>query len=57
MKNNMNLEFTNLVELDITDLTEINGGISTKSIVTGIALTYICPPVGLGYWLGYYMNS
>jgi len=50
--------FNSIQELSIDSLVEINGGtISTKSIVIGAVASAANPIVGLGYWVGYIVNS
>ncbi|MEN6324360.1 MAG: hypothetical protein ABFD09_12860 [Proteiniphilum sp.] len=40
------------------DLMAIDGGaISRKSLLIGIALTYLSPTLGVGYWFGYFVNN
>jgi len=40
------------------DLMMIDGGtISRKSLLIGAALTHFSPTLGLGYWLGYFVNN
>jgi len=43
--------------LSIDSLVEINGGeISTKTLIIGGVVGAICPLLGIGYWVGYYVN-
>jgi bacteriocin-like protein len=53
----MDKKFNEFQELSINELTEINGGMSAKTRNIGIALCFISPIAGAGYFLAYYVNS
>ena len=53
MKNSLN----SLQELSIDAMVEINGGISVKTLIIGNIVTAICPIAGIGFWVGYLVNS
>jgi hypothetical protein len=54
----MENSFKGLQELSIDSLTEINGGeVSTKTIIIGCVAGAIFPLIGIGFIVGYCVNS
>lgn len=47
----------NTIELTNQEMILVEGGISPKSILIGAVLSSACPILGVGYWIGYYVNS
>jgi len=54
----MEIKFNGIYELSSDSLVEINGGeISRKTLLIGDACMLICPILGIGFWIGYFVNS
>ena len=54
----MEKNFNEIQELSIDALVEISGGeLSLKTVLIGTVVTAVCPVAGLGYWVGYYVNT
>jgi len=54
----MNLENLNLVELNVQEVVEVDGGISLTTYCVGMGCFIVGGPIGLGaFMLGYHLNS
>ena len=53
----LDLKKMNLIAIPNSELVEINGGMSDRSLAIGVALSVASPVIGAVYFLSYYANS